>query len=196
MRTMMIGFMGLSGSGKSEQATRLVQTFGFRHLSSTILSDEVATGSALGLQIRAHMAAGTIVPPAMQAPLIRRKVASYIADAARLGTTLPGIASDGYPRTIEVARWLDEQPFGPGVDKPHLIYLKLNEDVARTRVANRNRPGDTPALIEARERVFWENLEPLVAHFTRYGRITMLDGSADAATIAAQVADTVAKLQD
>ena len=59
----MISLSGGPGCGKGTQCERIVEKYGFTHLSSgDLLREEVASGSARGQDLNATMERGELVP--------------------------------------------------------------------------------------------------------------------------------------
>ena len=59
----MILFIGGPGSGKGTQCDKIVEKYGYTHLSTgDLLRDEVASGSARGKELTAIMEKGDLVP--------------------------------------------------------------------------------------------------------------------------------------
>jgi adenylate kinase len=91
--------LGPPGCGKGTQARELSRTFGFTHLSTgDMLRSTAAKDSELGHVVRTTMNAGELVPD----ELICRIVADRITPADLEG----GLVLDGFPRTLEQARFL------------------------------------------------------------------------------------------
>lgn len=58
-----VAFVGGPGSGKGTQCDKIVEKYGFTHLSTgDLLRDEVASGSARGKELTKVMEKGDLVP--------------------------------------------------------------------------------------------------------------------------------------
>lgn len=94
-------FLGAPGSGKGTQAKRLVENKGSVHVSTgDLLRHAVKTATATGLEAKAYMDRGELVPDAVILRLLQQHLA-----------TLPQGASvllDGFPRTLPQAEALDK----------------------------------------------------------------------------------------
>lgn len=97
---MRIVLMGPPGAGKGTQAVRLVEKFGFTHLSSgDIFRAEKTSGSELGKKLAEYMNAGKLVPDEIVVEMMAKAITKVEG----------GLMLDGFPRTVDQAKALDEQ---------------------------------------------------------------------------------------
>ena len=91
---------GPPGAGKGTQASAMVQKYNLCHLSTgELLRSEIAAGTPLGLQAKALIEAGSLVPD---------EVVEGMIEAKFQGTEgVDGFLLDGFPRTIAQAEALD-----------------------------------------------------------------------------------------
>ena len=93
--TKIVFVVGGPGSGKGTQCERIVQKYGFTHLSTgDLLRAEVASGSERGKELTEIMEKGELVPLDTVLQLLRDNM---LAKAA----TSKGFLIDGYPREME-----------------------------------------------------------------------------------------------
>src|SRR5438105_3327217 len=94
-------FLGPPGSGKGTQAKKLAETGRFVDLSTgDVFRDAIKAGSPLGQEIKAFVDAGKLVPDDLVSEVVFEKI--------RQLPPSQGFLLDGYPRTVEQARALDE----------------------------------------------------------------------------------------
>ena len=92
--------LGPPGAGKGTQARQIVDRYGVPQISTgDLLRDHVARGTELGLQARAIMARGELVPDELMYGMVAERLRR--ADCKR------GFVLDGFPRTAAQAGWLD-----------------------------------------------------------------------------------------
>ena len=86
--------LGGPGSGKGTQCDKIVEKYGFCHLSSgDLLRDEVASGSERGKKLQEIMTKGQLVPLDTVLEMIRDKMFA--------NSSASGFLIDGYPRELE-----------------------------------------------------------------------------------------------
>ncbi|ASK88178.1 adenylate kinase [Sphingorhabdus sp. SMR4y] len=122
--------LGPPGAGKGTQASRLEDEHGMVQLSTgDMLRAAVKAGTEVGLQAKALMDAGALVPDEV--------VSGIIGD--RLDELGPeqGVIFDGYPRTAAQAESLDEILAERGRALAHVIELEVDEDALVERIVGR-----------------------------------------------------------
>ena len=93
---MHILLMGPPGAGKGTQAANLVKEFGILHISTgDMFRAAVKEGTELGLQAKACMDAGKLVPDEVTIGIVKERLAK--PDCKK------GFILDGFPRTVEQA---------------------------------------------------------------------------------------------
>ena len=92
--------LGPPGAGKGTQSRRIVERYGVPQISTgDLLRDHVARSTELGLEVKAIMARGELVPDELMYGIVACRLRE--ADCKR------GFVLDGFPRTAAQAGWLD-----------------------------------------------------------------------------------------
>jgi adenylate kinase len=122
--------LGPPGAGKGTQSDRLQAQFGVNKLATgDMLRAAVASGSALGQQVKGIMEAGGLVSDDIMVALIR----DCINDAA----SVKGFILDGFPRTSAQAEALDAMLAEEGKSLDAVIELAVNDSVLVERISGR-----------------------------------------------------------
>ena len=126
---MNIILLGPPGAGKGTQAARLQATRGMAQMSTgDMLREARASGSPIGLQVKAVMDAGELVSDAIVTALIGERLDS--ADGK-------GAIFDGFPRTRAQAEALDLLLAERGRKLDHVIELQVDEEELVERITGR-----------------------------------------------------------
>ncbi|KAF7269926.1 hypothetical protein GWI33_017022 [Rhynchophorus ferrugineus] len=122
-----IWVLGGPGSGKGTQCDRIVQKYGFTHLSSgDLLRNEVSSGSPRGKELTAIMERGELVPIDVVLELLKEAILQALP-------TSKGYLIDGYPREKEQGI-LFEQRIAP---VNLVIFFDASEETLVSRLLER-----------------------------------------------------------
>lgn len=165
--------VGPPGAGKGTQAVRLSQTYGIPAISTgDIFRANISQGTPLGVQVKAIVDSGAYVPDSLTNELVKHRVAEDDA--------VSGFLLDGYPRTVDQVRFLDEilAADGTALDAVIQLVADTEEVVSRlhTRATEQGRADDTEDVIRERLRVYEEQTAPLIDVFAARGLLTTVDG--------------------
>ena len=174
----MIGIIfGPPGSGKGTQASRIENEFHLVHLSTgAILRSEVKRGSEIGREVARKMAAGDLVPDDIIVKIVRHRLPESEVGA--------GVLLDGFPRTLEQARALDEMLASEGHRVDFVVALDVPEGVLVDRILHRaaieGRPDDTREAIAERMHEYHKLTEAVLDYYRRHGvRVVEVDGTGE-----------------
>jgi adenylate kinase len=120
---------GPPGSGKGTQAKLLEESLGVPQISTgDMLRAHIEAGDEIGRQVRAQMREGKLVSD----DLVNRLVEERIQEPDCAG----GFILDGYPRTIDQAKWLGGLLARRGL-RPLVIHLKVDYNKVIARLSGR-----------------------------------------------------------
>ncbi|BFF96786.1 adenylate kinase isoenzyme 1 [Drosophila madeirensis] len=153
-----IWILGGPGCGKGTQCAKIVEKYGFTHLSSgDLLRNEVASGSDKGRQLQAVMSSGGLVS--------NDEVLSLLNDAiSRAKGSSKGFLIDGYPREKNQGVAFEERIAPADL----ALYFDCSEDtmlkriMARAAAAAVKRADDNEQTIRARLQTFKLNTSAIL----------------------------------
>ncbi len=126
---MKIVLLGPPGAGKGTQCKKIVEWFGIQHLSSgDILRQERAKGTELGKKAQDFMDSGALVPD---------RIVVEMMTGAIMKASKKGFVLDGFPRTINQARRLDESLAKAGHKIDAILNLKIDDKIIVKRITGR-----------------------------------------------------------
>jgi adenylate kinase len=126
---MRVILLGAPGAGKGTQCKFIVERYGLLHLSSgDILRRHWAEGTELGKKAQTYMDAGELVPD----DLIIEMMIGEIARAPKEGFVL-----DGFPRTVNQAKKLDDALAARGETIDAIFNLEVDEKTVVQRITGR-----------------------------------------------------------
>ncbi|KAM8710079.1 hypothetical protein ACLKA7_016815 [Drosophila subpalustris] len=153
-----IWILGGPGCGKGTQCAKIVEKYGFTHLSSgDLLRDEVSSGSDKGRELQAIMTSGALVP--------NQEVLSLLNSAVtRAKGNSRGFLIDGYPREKNQGIAFEEQIAPADL----ALYFECSEEtmlkriLARAAAAAVKRADDNEATIRSRLQTFKQNTSAIL----------------------------------
>ena len=122
--------LGAPGAGKGTQAGLLSRELGLVHIATGDLFREAQSkGTELGLLAKSYMEKGQLVPDSVAIALLLGRIA---APDCRQGCVL-----DGFPRTLEQARALDQSLASQGKAIDKVMYIKVSQEELLRRLGGR-----------------------------------------------------------
>jgi len=164
--------IGPPGAGKGTQAARLSEAYLVPAISTgDIFRSNVKNETELGKKAKAYLDAGDNVPDSLTNALIRDRLAEPDAEA--------GFLLDGYPRTTDQVRELDEFLAGRDQALDAVVELVADPDVVierlRKRALEQGRTDDDEAVVRHRLEVYREQTEPLIDIYDGRGALVKVD---------------------
>ena len=189
--------LGAPGSGKGTIAGRLAsENANLKHVSSgDLLRSAIAAGTPAGMEAKAYMDKGQLVPDQLIATMIKDVIASTQGDVTML--------LDGFPRNVAQAEVLTET----GAPVKSVVLVDVPDEIIADRIAGRRtcpkckagyhvkalppkvegicdkcgaelviRKDDNPETVKDRLVVYHRETEPLIAFYEKQGLLRKIDG--------------------
>ncbi|MCX6138200.1 MAG: adenylate kinase [Ignavibacteriales bacterium] len=214
---MNIILFGAPGVGKGTQAKILADAFSILHISTgDVLREAIKNQTPLGIQAKALMDKGMLVPDNIMIGLIRDLLGSECCTK--------GFILDGFPRTAAQAEALDRifaelhiaapEVVNIDVDEKEIIsrlsqryvcrrcgtifngevdHLTLNDPCPRCSGTLYQRDDDRPETVQHRLEVYRTSTAPVKAHYEAKGLLRTVDGSGNVSQISGRVLDALKK---
>ncbi|XP_039177408.1 adenylate kinase isoenzyme 1 isoform X2 [Crotalus tigris] len=155
--------VGGPGSGKGTQCEKIVQKYGYTHLSTgDLLREEVSSGSDRGKKLSAIMEKGELVPLDTVLDMLRDAMLAK-ADKSK------GYLIDGYPREVNQGVEFEKKIAAPTL----LLYVDAGKDTMVKRLLKRGetsgRVDDNEETIKKRLDTYYKATEPVIAYYEKKG---------------------------
>jgi len=165
---------GPPGSGKGTQSEKLIEKYGLVHLATgDLLRSEIAGKSKLGLEAKAYMDKGELVPDQV--------VIGMISSALDAHKDAQGILFDGFPRTKAQAQALDDLLLQKKTGINVVLALQVSEEELLKRLLNRGlssgRSDDSNEdIIGARITEYHKKTSPVADYYNQFGKLVPIRG--------------------
>lgn len=194
---MNIVLLGAPGAGKGTQAAKLVEKYGFAHISTgDMLRAAVKNQTPLGLEAKKYMDAGDLVPDEVVIGLVKERLQD--ADTAN------GFILDGFPRTSTQAVALDSELSALERPLDAALLVDVKKEVIVKRLTSRRmcrecgyigteadaacpkcnsemyqRDDDNEATVRNRLDVYENSTAPLIDYYRGCDLLKEIDGDRD-----------------
>jgi adenylate kinase len=200
--------MGAQGSGKGTQAALLGPTLKLDKIATgDLFRAEIASGSALGLELKEVYDRGDLIPDKLTNTIVRGRIAS-LAERRGSGEDIVGALYDGFPRTDAQARALDGILDDLGEAVTVVVEIDVPREVLVERLSGRRvcvscgavyhvessppkvndvcdkcggqviqRDDDKPDAITRRLKLYDQQTAPLLDYYDAQGKLMRVDGN-------------------
>jgi adenylate kinase len=187
---MRLVLLGPPGAGKGTQSARLQEKYKIPQLSTgDMLRAAVKAATPIGLEAKAIMAAGSLVPDEV--------VIGIVADRIEEPDAKQGFILDGFPRTVKQAEALAAMLKAKNMSLDAVIELKVDEAALLSRIEKRAletiagggvvRHDDSPEVVRARLDAYRTQTAPVVAYYAEKKALTTVDGMAPIAAVSSAI---------
>ncbi len=165
---------GPPGSGKGTQSEKLVQHYGFIHLSTgDLLRQEINQQTPLGLEAKQFMDQGKLVPDAIVIGMIDGMIDKY--------PNTKGFLFDGFPRTVTQAGALDSLLLQKDAKINLVLALAVSENTLIERLIHRGKSSGrsddvNEEIIKARIKEYSSKTTPVADYYKRFNKVQSIVG--------------------
>lgn len=122
--------MGLPGAGKGTQADKVIDKYKIPHISTgDMFRAAMAEGTDLGLQAKAFMDNGELVPDEVTIGIVRERLSKEDCQE--------GFLLDGFPRTVAQAEALEKILADSGKRLDYVINISVDKNILAERLTGR-----------------------------------------------------------
>lgn len=182
--------VGPPGAGKGTQAVLLSETFGIPAISTgDIFRANVRDETPLGVEAKGYMDRGEYVPDSLTNALV--------ADRLSHDDCAPGFLLDGYPRTLDQVRALDDVLSDQGNHLDVVVELVADPEVVieriRLRAADQGRADDTDDVARNRLDLYARETAPLIEAYGDREILVRVDGIGEIEAVTSRILDALAQ---
>ena len=176
---------GPPGAGKGTQSDKLIQKYGFIHISTgDLFRWHTKNDTPLGKRVKEIMNSGALVPDEITIAMLKEELDK--------NPHAKGFLFDGFPRTVPQAQALDKFMKENGSAIHHVIALDVPEVEVRTRIAKRrtieNRADDEDEKLNKRITEYFGKTIHVLPYYEKQGRLETVNGIGSVDTIASNIA--------
>ncbi len=164
---------GPPGAGKGTQSEKLIQKYGFVHISTgDLFRWHTKNDTALGKRVKEIMNSGALVPDEITIAMLKEELDK--------NPQANGFLFDGFPRTVPQAEALDKFMKDNGTAIHYVIALDVTEEEVRTRIAKRrstdNRVDDEEEKLNKRITEYFSKTIHVLPYYKSQGRLNTILG--------------------
>lgn len=170
--------LGAPGAGKGTQCEKIVENFGFTHLSAGDLlrEERKREGSEFGALIEDNIKNGRIVPVEITCSLLENAI-----NATKASTGNDKFLIDGFPRNEDNLQGWNRQ-MGAKVQLLFVLFFECTEEQCIARCLKRGessgRSDDNPESLKKRFNTYINDTMPIVNHYREQDQVKTIDAVA------------------
>ncbi len=201
-------FLGPPGAGKGTQAVKIAQRYQIAHISTgDMLRAEMREGTELGKAAKGLIERGELVPDDVILGMVKNRI--------QKDDCKNGFLFDGFPRTLEQAKALEEIS-----DIDYVINLEVPTERLISRISGRRmcadcgagyhvsthahenctcgaplyqREDDKEETVRNRLQVYERSTKPLIDYYTKKGLLHTVNGDADIDVVDSAIRSVLSK---
>jgi len=167
---------GPPGAGKGTQSEKLIQKYGFVHISTgDLFRWHTKNETALGKKVKEIMNSGMLVPDEITIAMLKEEVDK--------NPNATGFLFDGFPRTVPQAEALDRFMSANNTAIHFVIALDVTEQEVRSRIAKRrtieSRADDEEEKLNKRITEYFTKTIHVLPFYESQGRLNTVNGIGD-----------------
>lgn len=171
---------GPPGAGKGTQSEKLIQKYGFVHISTgDLFRWHTKNDTALGKRVKEIMNSGALVPDEITIAMLKEELDK--------NPQAKGFLFDGFPRTVPQAEALDKFMKENGTAIHYVIALDVSEAELRNRIAKRrtteNRADDEEEKLNKRITEYFSKTIHVLPYYKGLNRLSTVNGIGEIETI-------------
>jgi adenylate kinase len=210
-------FLGLPGAGKGTQAARLVPIIGLAHVTTGgLFRENIDNETTLGKKAKEYVESGRLVPDEITIGMLLDRISQPDCEKGFMLDGFPRNLEQAEALDIALSKE------GKGIDKAVYVKVSTDELVRRlagrwnckdcgtvyheTSAPPKQagicdncgaklyqREDDKPDVVRTRLEVNLQNLEPLLDHYGKQGKLTEINGERDADEITKDLQQVIAR---
>lgn len=186
-----IVIFGAPGSGKGTQSDKIVEKYGFKHISTgDVLRNEIKNKTELGSTAKQYIDKGQLIPDSLMIDILANVYDSLCP--------CEGVIFDGFPRTIPQAESLAKLLEDRNTEVSAMIDLDVPDAILVERLVNRGkssgRADDNEETIKKRLEVYNNQTAPLIDWYKSKGKYSHIKGVGEVDGIFADVCKIIDEL--
>jgi adenylate kinase len=187
-----IVLFGPPGCGKGTQSEKLIAKYQLVHLSTgDILRAEIANQTKLGVEAKAFMDKGALVPDEV--------VIGMIASKLDANKSAKGFIFDGFPRTPAQADALDKMLAERKLSIGCMLSLEVEHQELVNRLLNRGKTSgrsddQNPEIIDNRIKEYHAKTAPVIKFYEAQGKFYGIQGMGTIDEIFGRLSNVIDKL--
>ncbi len=171
---------GPPGAGKGTQSEKLIQKYGFVHISTgDLFRWHTKNDTPLGKRVKEIMNSGALVPDEITIAMLKEELDK--------NPNAKGFLFDGFPRTVPQAQALDQFMKENNSAIHHVIALDVSEAEVRVRIAKRrtteNRADDEEEKLNKRITEYFTKTIHVLPFYESQKRLVTVHGIGEVNTI-------------